>query len=570
MKSDLYRLMQHQNVELSNNSWTNYRKVLGSLLKEYDHVPELKPLSGYLRNNDVARLVEHADYLAGQSYPSATLHFVANQFASLIKKYPFPSELNPFDPEKEARRKFLLSEAKCASVNKYLSCHFDTSLEYHLHNMRSFIRYVIGDGPRLSGIYDECDVGPGASIGTNGNATNIYRKFGGQWSVSPGAFHYAYASITQDWNLLRTLVGAHEGKVFCLDPTELRSKFTERVNVVDYNKIAFVPKTVKTHRAIAVEPLLNTWLQKGVDKFMRRRLLRIGIDLSDQSINSKMAREGSLCSDDPFVTIDLSSASDSISIELCRQILPPDWFAFLDAIRSKNYLWDGVVRPYSKFCSMGNGFCFPLETLVFVAVAHACGAKSPGHDFHVYGDDIIVRSSIASDVIALLRRLGFETNTDKTFLQGPFRESCGTDWYSGQDVRPFVLDFAFDSVENIFKWLNLTCRSSRTEMFFSNVRQFMTALLDSRLQLYRPLDGPADTGITLRSLDPPNPPSISRKGMFWSWYEIKNRPYRDTIDMSLLPASTLATMAIIRGSSSDNIFPLRRKTRTTFARCYGG
>lgn len=247
----------------------------------------------------------------------------------------------------------------------------------------------------------------------------------------------------------------------CVDRSRFSDKFRERVRLVEHNKITFVPKTAKTHRSIAVEPLVNGYVQKGIDQVMRKRLRRIGIDLSDQSGNSEYARLGSLDnSDQSFVTIDLSMASDSLATEVVRQLVPAAWFELLNALRSKSFLLDDVEYKFEKFCSMGNGFCFPLQTLIFTAACKAVGAGVPGLDFKVYGDDIIVRRCHAEPVIRLLGELGFKTNTDKTFITGPFRESCGRDWFSGEDVRPFILDFRLDSVEALIKFHNLSVETS--------------------------------------------------------------------------------------------------------------
>jgi hypothetical protein len=98
---------------------------------------------------------------------------------------------------------------------------------------------------------------------------------------------------------------------------------------------------------------------------------------------------------------------------------------------------DGKVTRYEMFCSMGNGFCFPLETLLFASICEAAykhaGMKP---DYRCYGDDIVVKRSIALVVIECLRAFGFRVNIDKTYVHGPFRESCGANSYGGQEVTP--------------------------------------------------------------------------------------------------------------------------------------
>jgi hypothetical protein len=85
---------------------------------------------------------------------------------------------------------------------------------------------------------------------------------------------------------------------------------------------------------------------------------------------------------------------------------------------------------------MGNGFTFELESLIFASLAFAAGAGDDGRTFTVFGDDIIVQTDVAAEVLALLRYCGFETNDRKTFVKGPFRESCGGDYFNGVLVTP--------------------------------------------------------------------------------------------------------------------------------------
>jgi hypothetical protein len=93
---------------------------------------------------------------------------------------------------------------------------------------------------------------------------------------------------------------------------------------------------------------------------------------------------------------------------------------------------------------MGNGYTFELETLIFLSVSIVCAeeaqkANLPGVDILVYGDDIIVPTGTSATLIPVLKYLGFETNASKTFLTGPFRESCGGDFFNGMAVRSHYL-----------------------------------------------------------------------------------------------------------------------------------
>lgn len=496
MKSHELKLLQQQNQLLQAVSFKNYRTLLREICRTYAAFPATQEISRFVRQNDWTGLVAFAGSLTKQQYVSSTEHFVHNQLANLIRKYPFPEGLVESDPEGEALKKFWASEHKTRRINQRFAC-FDTCRsprESELAKARSWIQYVLGVEPDLASILERCNFGPGASLGVHGNATNLARKLLAQrWSVTPQALQLSLGGLIQ-WPQVHEILS--ERAVACFDRLEFQRNAMKRLKIVEHNNISFVPKDVTVLRTVATEPLLNGFVQKGIDLHMRDKLRRVGIDLSDQGKNMEYAKLGSIANADPdgFVTIDLSSASDSIATGLVKNLLPDDWFSLLDDTRSKNFKLKNRLYAYNKFCSMGNGFCFPLETLIFASICHAVGCGRPGTDFLVYGDDIIVRQRYAAQVLDLLRYCGFSANPKKTFLEGPFRESCGADWFEGKDVRPFIFDFALDTVQNVFKFLNLSRRNESTSLFFSEVRPFLLGLIPN-FQYLRPQKGNADSGI---------------------------------------------------------------------------
>jgi hypothetical protein len=89
---------------------------------------------------------------------------------------------------------------------------------------------------------------------------------------------------------------------------------------------------------------------------------------------------------------------------------------------------------------MGNGATFPCETLVFYCIIKAIGELAGvGGIYSVYGDDLIYPSRIHKYVTGIFPQLHLKLNLDKTFVNYPFRESCGSDFYRGQDVRPYFI-----------------------------------------------------------------------------------------------------------------------------------
>ncbi len=538
--------------------------------KEYEF---LKPLSDALRRRDFADLYSLADSLSEQLYPDATQHFVANQFTLLIKKFPWPADLLDLQPEERAINTFLTSERRCGRINrKFVLLARDRSRDSLKREgliARNAIRRIVGSTPNYKAWSSQCDFGPGASIGVHGNATNYLAKISAKrWTVSPGAIHHGFLGITRNFHLLETLFPKDEKTgLYCYDLQEAFASYISRISVVTNNKISFVPKTAKTFRSIAIEPLLNGFVQKGIDSYLRSRLERDGTDLSDQGRNQRMACEGSLDdSDDGFVTIDLKSASDSISIELVRYLFPDDWFRLLNRTRSPDYELKDSIYRFQKFCSMGNGFCFPLETLIFISACYACNCGTNGVDFSVYGDDIIVRKRYASSLLKLLKHWGFKSNTDKTFLEGPFRESCGSDWFGGKDVRPFTLDYNFDSVENIFKFLNLSRRSENTSLFFAPVRDLVISHLLPDCRWFRPHKGLDDSAIDSLGDEFLTAVNCSFKKGKWHWWEFAKNPLIDFSNLDSYQDQPWLIGIALRGAKTVGFGPLKYLPSVTFRR----
>jgi len=206
-------------------------------------------------------------------------------------------------------------------------------------------------------------------------------------------------------------------------------------NLVQGNVMLTVPKNAKTDRVICYEPHMNIRLQLAVGGYIRERLRReADVKLDDQSINRRRARNGSTSG--RLATIDLTMASDTISSELIWELLPIDWACLLDSLRSKTtVLPDGRAVRVEKFSSMGNGFTFELESLIFYALAKS---QTNGR-VTVMGDDLVVLSRDFDRVAYALELAGFILNRAKSFCDGLFRESCGGHYFGGLDVTPFFV-----------------------------------------------------------------------------------------------------------------------------------
>lgn len=233
------------------------------------------------------------------------------------------------------------------------------------------------------------------------------------------------------------------------------------VKVVEGNRVITVPKNYKTDRTIAKEPCMNIYVQKGIGQCIRRRLKLAGINLDDQRPNQEGARIGSLTGQ--LATIDLSMASDTVALELVSFLLPNDWWWALEQSRSPvGVLPSGDKLVYQKISSMGNGFTFELETLLFWCVCQQVASWNVNETdsrILVYGDDIVVPTDQAGEVLRRLWQAGFKPNLNKTFVDGPYRESCGKHYFQGCDITPFYvrrpvrsLDRLFLVHNNVYRW----------------------------------------------------------------------------------------------------------------------
>lgn len=208
-------------------------------------------------------------------------------------------------------------------------------------------------------------------------------------------------------------------------------------------RVCLVPKDSRGPRIISCEPAELMFIQQGLMKKLYKTienhyLTRGQINFADQLINRTLAREGSITN--ALSTIDLSEASDRVSLKLVRAVFPPRWVEALEACRSEStQLPNGKVIKLNKFAPMGSSCCFPVEALVFWACAKAVQRIKHGvcnRAIYVYGDDIITEAIDTADVIEGLETIGLLVNRKKCFVDGPFRESCGGDFYLGRDVTP--------------------------------------------------------------------------------------------------------------------------------------
>jgi len=218
-------------------------------------------------------------------------------------------------------------------------------------------------------------------------------------------------------------------------------------------RVITVPKTLKTPRIIAIEPTAMQYAQQAVyrsilDMIQEDGFLSHVIGFRDQEPNRRLAMEGSHSGE--LATLDLSEASDRVSNQHVRALFA-DYPHLLEAVqasrsRKADVPGHGVIR-LAKFASMGSALCFPLEAMVFLTViflgierelsaplSHEVVVKHFREQVRVFGDDLVVPRDYVLSVVDELSTFGYKVNIGKSYWTGRFRESCGREYYDGQDV----------------------------------------------------------------------------------------------------------------------------------------
>jgi hypothetical protein len=236
--------------------------------------------------------------------------------------------------------------------------------------------------------------------------------------------------------------------------------------IVDGSKLTTVPKDIEIDRVIAIEPTANMFLQQGLGCYIVEKLQDFGVDiLTLQQHHRDMAHLSSILK--TYSTVDWSSASDCVATEVVKFLVPPNWFMLLDCVRCKAIAIDGVSSSFSCFSTMGNGTTFVLETLIFYSIAAAVSELHPrsrliNHEtfknISVFGDDCIIKTEFTDEFLSVMASLGFILNKKKTFMgESKFRESCGGDFLSGRNVRPYFLKAPQNTKRSVLRaWLYKT------------------------------------------------------------------------------------------------------------------
>jgi len=393
-----------------------------------------------------------------------------------------------------------LQDVTNPTLNKFL----DTCREVEITNVHlnddirsyasSFIYRALANANSRNGIREDgYDVnttytlshwkfGPGASSGVKGS--HFYDKLG-QLTVTSRAAPLA-----------RLLIN--------LNPY-LKSELGQRMKIVSGSKMSVVPKNEHIGRTICSEPSLNMAIQLSLGMQIEEGLKSIGVDIScQQDKNANLAISGSISND--TCTIDLRSASDLIQFDLLEQLWPASWIWWFKVSRSEQTHISNMKCDVNlpMVSTMGNGFTFPMMTLTILGLIYGVYSVYFSHllshngnlDYNkvaVFGDDIICHSEVYDKVKTCLHESGLSVNEDKSYVRGPFRESCGTDAYSGDIITPFYVKALASNPEIYIAYNGLMSWCRRNNIFLPLTLNLLRSFIDGPVFLvpewYQPYSG---------------------------------------------------------------------------------
>jgi hypothetical protein len=384
------------------------------------------------------------------SVPQVASFFKDVQIDKFLSKFS-PSDVDSGPLEREAFAKFLRTNDHMALVNRhFLSGNsspvaIDTGSPYDLDlvlRRAKALCYFVLTPLTEDEWFLGCKTSGGTSIGVPYSNTSPERKFTYPISVSDKKL----APLWSRYCLFDPEFAKSIDQLNC--NARLGEKFTE----VGASRATTVEKSVDSRRMIAVEPVVNMFFQQGLMDALIRRLEAVGLDVTNvPEKHRQIAFESSVTAS--YDTIDFASASDCVSLQFLRWLIPPAWFFAINLVRCPSMSIGGTVHELEMISTMGNATTFPIETLVFwsIAVSSVMTVSEPEHKScipsqeyfdtcSVFGDDCILPAKATSVFMDAATAVGFLINTEKSFFNGGnFRESCGGDFLHGYNVRPFYL-----------------------------------------------------------------------------------------------------------------------------------
>lgn len=279
-----------------------------------------------------------------------------------------------------------------------------------VRKLKKIVKFWLAEGP--DGFEDEVRHGPGATAEK------------ALWDDKYHALRYRSLRIEGLWKRIDPL-----GRLTHVKLADIPSR------------VLVVEKDRKGGRIIAAEQATQQFVQQGLGRVMKSRLERFArlTCLGDREKHIQFLKDRI----NDRTTVDLSSASDFVTMPLAAAIFPRGWMQSMSAARSPKLSISDDVLKTKTLALMGNGFCFTALTTVCAALcALVTGDWVAGKSWSVFGDDIVIDDRYYQQLQYVLVCAGLVVNYDKTYRpEHPFAETCGTDlWRSDlTNVRPKFL-----------------------------------------------------------------------------------------------------------------------------------
>lgn len=418
-------------------------QVANAMYESLD-TPFSHSLSFLLNSGDYDQLVA-ARCALNSDYETVSKDIVAE---SLLRKYEGFKHPN-LNPALSAYRKFLDAEDACKETNSRLNDMVRFASEDNPD--WEFLTQVADEIHRILGPFDATEwlasmkFGPGKSIGTDSIHVAPYFKM-----LAPCTY------VGSEVGLAQAVVNNCAG---WLDATSDGNRIVE----LQHSQLKFVPKDAGSLRSILIGGVVNLFSQKGIGQMMRTRMRRVGIDLNNgQEQQRRLACLASKTG--KIATLDLRAASDMNAYKLVELLLRADWFHAMVAFREPKCKFSGdkangipsMEMTLAKFSSMGNGYTFELESLIFYAIAKVAMIRAGIRitALGVYGDDLIIPTEAYGAVKTALNLCGFQLNVEKSHFQGYFRESCGGNYFDGREVATLYIKEPLTTLSDLYLLAN--------------------------------------------------------------------------------------------------------------------
>jgi hypothetical protein len=347
------------------------------------------------------------------------------QVCTLFKKLRGPFEKSLLRKE---IRSFLKTEQEIGSIDFRAE-----PLQPILENSRKLIETVFEDVEFKPG-----DLIPRPGPGATNTPVDKHLRF------RP---HVVYEHLDEEFDFLETFY------THSWDPVEDARRYMNLPTVAEpYSRFKFIQKYLGKPRGICIEENEMQFFQQAIKRFLydhleRHPATRGRVNFRSQDVNRSLALSSSI--DNDKITIDMSEASNRVARELVyRNFWNTPLFHLLDTVSTRLMkLPDGTTHYTQMYAPMGSGVCFPIMAIIHWALIRSIIKLSSVEDsenlskqVYVYGDDIIIPRVCAQAVYDYLPLFGMKLNVDKSFSNGPFRESCGIHAYMGVDITPVYVN----------------------------------------------------------------------------------------------------------------------------------